>query len=103
MEVKWIVENFRDNNGCEDLIEEVRNQGMMCVVLDITNHFQLNPEIFEINDCVIFQGSIQLFRKLRNETTHTPLGWMTDPTTIAPPIGHISKNSYLMTSIFLCL
>ena len=40
MKAKWLVENFVGDNGYEDLIAEIRNQGMECVVLDIRNHFE---------------------------------------------------------------
>lgn len=74
-----MIENFTGDNGYEDLIEEVRKQGMTCHVLDITNHFELKPQLMPQEDeVVIFQGSIQMFRKLRNETKLKPLGWMTE-------------------------
>lgn len=74
----WLIENFTGDNGYEDLIAEVRNQGMECIVLDITNHFELKPNLIKQNDCVVFQGSIQLFRKLKRELNAFPIGWMTD-------------------------
>ena len=78
MNITWIIENFTGDNGYEELIEEDKNQGHKVIVLNITNHFELNPNLIEQNGCVIFQGSIQLFRKLKTELTLTPLGWMTD-------------------------
>ena len=92
MKVKWLIEDFTAErtlgNGYKELIDEVRNQGMECVVLDITNHFELKPgKINPLEDCVVFQGSIQLFKKLKEETTIRPLGWMTD-------------NNYLCTSYY---
>ena len=78
MKLKWLVENFTGDNGYEDLIAEIRNQGMECIVLDIRNHFELRPGLINDGECVVFQGSIQLFRKLRAELSAYPLGWMTD-------------------------
>ena len=78
MKVKWLIENFTGDNGYEDLIVEVRNQGMECIVLDIRNHFTLREGLIEPNECVVFQGSIQLFKKLRSELFAYPLGWMSD-------------------------
>jgi hypothetical protein len=78
MKLKWLVENFVGDNGYEDLIAEIRNQGMECIVLDIRNHFELRQGLIEPNECVVFQGSIQLFRKLKTELPAYPLGWMTD-------------------------
>ena len=80
MKVSWIVENFAGDNGYEELIAEVRKQGMTCHVLDITNHFDLNQKVVKdlAGDVVVFQGSIQMFRKLKKETDLSPLGWMSD-------------------------
>ena len=75
---KWLIENFTGDNGYEELIAEVRRQGMTCHVLDITNYFELKPNLIELNECVVFQGSIQLFRKLKKELPAYPIGWMTD-------------------------
>ena len=78
---KWIIEDFigEPGNGYQELITEVRNQGMECIVLDITNHFELKPNLIKDNDCVVFQGSIQLFRKLKKDLPAYPIGWQTDP------------------------
>lgn len=78
MKAKWLIENFTGDNGYEDLIAEVRNQGMECVVLNITNHFELKPGRIEPGECVVFQGSIQLFKKCRTELGAYPIWWMTD-------------------------
>ena len=75
----WIVENFVGDNSYEDLIEEVKKQGHKSIVLDITNHFELKPNLISSGDCVVFQGSIQLFRKLKAELPAYPVGWQTDP------------------------
>jgi len=91
MKVKWLIEDFtgeRDRgNGYQELIEEVRRQGMVCVVLDITNHFELKPGRIETNECLVFQGSIQLFNKLKSDLPAFPIGWMTD-------------NNYLCTTYY---
>ena len=78
MKVKWLIENFVGDNGYEDLISEVRRQNMECIVLDIRNHFELLPNLIQEGECVMFQGSIQLFKKLKAELPVFPLGWMTD-------------------------
>lgn len=81
MTPKWLIENFLEHESWyRDLAKEVKKQGMECIVLDITNHFDLKPGLIGNNECVVFQGSIQLFRKLKKELTGAmPLGWMTDP------------------------
>ena len=78
MNPNWLIEDFTQDSWYRDLIKEVKKQGMECVVLDITNHFDLKPGLIKDNDCVVFQGSIQLFRKLKKELPAYPLGWMTD-------------------------
>lgn len=78
MNVKWLIENFTGDNGYDELIKEVRDQGFEYIVLDIRNHFTLQEGLIKENECVVFQGSIQLFRKLRDELCVDPLGWMTD-------------------------
>ncbi len=73
----WIIENFNDDNGYNMLAEEVKRQDMRCIVLDITNHFTLNRNLIKENDCVVFQGSIQLFKELKASLPVWPLGWLT--------------------------
>jgi hypothetical protein len=75
---KWLIENFTGDNGYEELIAEVRKQGMECIVLDITNYFDLKPGLIQPGEAVVFQGSIQLFRKLKAELPAYPIGWQTD-------------------------
>lgn len=78
MKPTWIIEDFTQDSWYRDLIKEAKKQGHKVVVLDITNHFELKPNIIEPNECAIFQGSIQLFRKLEASLPVWPLGWMTD-------------------------
>ena len=82
MNVKWLIEDFIGErelgNGYVDLIEEIKRQGMPVHVMNITNHFELKPGTYTSEDCIAFQGSIQMFRKLKKETGLRPLGWMTD-------------------------
>lgn len=83
-DIAWIIEDFTAErelgNGYQDLITEIKKQGMPCEVLNITNHFELNKLAIDRvkNMAVAFQGSIQMFRKLKKETDLKPLGWMTD-------------------------
>jgi hypothetical protein len=52
---------------------------MKCHVLDIRNHFELSTELLTMVDGpLLFQGSIQMFRKLKREMAVGPIGWMTD-------------------------
>ena len=60
----WLIENFTGDNGYDDLIKEIRNQGMQCVVLNITNHFTLQEGIFKPNDLWINPFSFLFSRAL---------------------------------------
>ena len=98
--MRWIIENFTGDNGYEDLIAEVRKQGYDCDVLDITNHFDLkvNPK----DECVVFQGSIQLAAKLKAELdTCYPVAWNTMDnylcTKYYPKLGkYLFNDTYVM-------
>jgi hypothetical protein len=81
MKPHWLIENFVGDNGYEELIEEVKKQGFECTVLDIRNHFELETGIVKPKECVVFQGSIQMFDKLKKELGEqgcTPIGWVHD-------------------------
>lgn len=76
--IKWIIENFVGDNGYQDLIQAVKDQGHECLVLDVTNHFELKPEVIQKDKCIVFQGSIQLADTIKKEipTCH-PVVWLT--------------------------
>lgn len=107
MKPRWLIENFTGDNGYEGLIKEIRKQGMECTVLDITNHFELKPDIFKPNDCIIFQGSIQLFDKLKKELGDIgcyPIGWCTDENYLCsnyyPKLNPVLFNDkYIITTV----
>ena len=99
---KWLIENFVGDNGYEELIKEVRNQGMECIVLDITNHFDLKPNLVQPNDCIVFQGSIQLFKKLKAELPAYPIGWQTDANYLCSKYyPHVQKFLFNDRHIFM--
>jgi hypothetical protein len=101
----WIVENFVGENGYETLIEEVRKSGCECIVLDIRNHFELRPNLIDPDKCYVFQGSIQMFRKIKSEhPLACPLGWMTDDNYLCTnyyPIfqKHLFNDWHMFTSM----
>lgn len=75
MQVRWIIENYKGRNGYEELVTEVRRQGYDCDILDVTNHFY--PKKYE-HELLCFQGSIQLFRGLKQESVNCGvIGWNT--------------------------
>jgi hypothetical protein len=87
--VKWIVENFTDSQDYRDLIEAIRDSGRYCFAIDKRNHFEFDPTPFDENDCVIFQGSIQMTKYVREKL---PKGCF--------PIAYTSFEKYLCTSYY---
>jgi hypothetical protein len=72
MKCKWLVENFIMDNNYEELIAEIKKQNYEVCVIGYdssrggvpTNYYE---RVFNLNDCVVFQGSIQLAKKLKIE------------------------------------
>ncbi len=68
MKAKWVIENFVSDNCYEDLIDEVKKQGHECCVI---KYFPFQngkyDEICNDNDCVVFQGSINLAERFQRE------------------------------------
>ena len=64
---KWAVENFTDSEDYRDLISAVQESGRDCQVIDRRNNFDFDPSPYKENDCVLFQGSIQMTRHVRNK------------------------------------
>lgn len=75
----WVVENFVANNGYEDLISEIKKQGRECIAITYTP-FQSGDfnKISDDNNCVIFQGSIQLAEQLQKEKPNWKPGVIAD-------------------------
>lgn len=66
MKARWIIENFTDSEDYRALISAVRDSGRECFVIGKHNHFDFNPNGFNINDCVIVQGSIQMTKNIKS-------------------------------------
>lgn len=84
--VKWLVENFEPDNKIWKLIEELKSRKQPIEVVDYYN-FYLNNKVldengmpskssFNDNDCVIFQGSIQLALWIKRNKPWVPGVWM---------------------------
>lgn len=62
MKCRWIVENFTDSEDYKNLIDAIRVTGRDCYVIGRRNNFDFKPDNYAENDCVMFQGSIQMTR-----------------------------------------
>jgi len=76
-EVKWLIEDFDPDDSRHRLVAEVRRQGMRCEVLKYKPFESGVYDCFsnDHNQCVIFQGSLNLGRQLRREKKWIPGVW----------------------------
>lgn len=87
--MKWIIENFTDSEDYNELIKAVQEQGHDCYVIGRRNNFDFNPSGYQENDCVIFQGSIQMTRHCRKVL---PKGCF--------PIAYCDEPKYLCSAYY---
>ena len=78
MEVKWLVEDSVFEEDIDSLIEEIQRQGMEVRKVKYVP-FQGGEyyNYFNVNDCVVFYGSLNLMVQLKREVPWIPLGWCT--------------------------
>jgi hypothetical protein len=76
-DVKWIIEDFEPDNKFEDLAKEVIRQGMQCELIQYLPLQSGSYDVFGNQDCVIFQGSIELARQLKKQKGWIPGPWLT--------------------------
>jgi len=84
MNVKWLIEDFDADNKIWETVAEVRRLGLPCEIADYYN-FYLNGNVvedgkkvlskFQDDDCVIFQGSIQLALWIKRNKPWVPGMW----------------------------
>ena len=83
---RWLVENFEQDNKIWKLIAELKRRGQPLEVIDYYN-FSLNNKVvdgngmptnssFKDDDCVIFQGSIQLALWIKRNKPWIPGVWL---------------------------
>lgn len=77
MQPKWVIENFEPDNKFGPLADECRRQGCDVEVITYTPFQAGSYDIFEENDCVLFQGSINLAQQLQREKRWIPGPWLT--------------------------
>lgn len=75
--VKWVIEDFEPDNSFGKLAEEVKRQGMDCETIRYLPLQSGSYDVFNDNDCVIFQGSIELAIQLQREKAWIPGPWLT--------------------------
>lgn len=81
MKCRWIIENFTDSEDYNELIRCVKTLGHDCYVIGRCNNFDFNPSGYQENDCVLFQGSIQMTRHCRKVLPKGcyPIAFCTEP------------------------
>lgn len=79
--MRWIVENFTDSEDYNELIRCIKELGHDCYVIGRRNNFDFNPSGYKENDCVLFQGSIQMTRHCRKVLPAGcyPIAFCTEP------------------------
>ncbi|MDO8640847.1 MAG: ATP-grasp domain-containing protein [Nitrosarchaeum sp.] len=77
MKPKWIIEDFEPDNKFGELVDEVKRQGMTCEVVRYLPFQSGSYDIFDGEDCVLFQGSINLALQLQSQKTWIPGPWLT--------------------------
>jgi len=89
MKVKWIIENFTDSEDYNNLIKAVTDSGRECYVIGKRNNFDFDPKGYNENDCVIFQGSIQMTRHVKSKL---PKGCF--------PVAYCTEDNYLCSNYY---
>jgi hypothetical protein len=102
MNPKWLIENFdADNNTVNNLINEVKRQGLQHEIVKYLPFGSGKYDKFSNEDCVIYQGSINLAQQLIKEKHYIPGPWLTatnyECTTYYSYLGkYLFNNDYLI-------
>ena len=75
MNVKWLIEDFHQDNNFQALADEIKKQGMECVVAKYLPFASGGYDVYPETDCVLFQGSIQMAMQLQREQKWVPGVW----------------------------
>lgn len=86
MNVKWLIENFEQDNKIWKLINEIKSRGQPLEVIDYYNYYlkgniqnddgTVSQSSYKDDDCVIFQGSIQLALWIKRHKPWIPGIWL---------------------------
>ncbi len=79
MKPKWLIEHFDDRNSTQLLIEEVKRQGYEFEAIHYEPFQSGNYNVFNKNDCVIVQSSINFAQQMmREKPDWIPGVWLTE-------------------------
>lgn len=103
MKPKWVIEDFEPDNSFGILAEEVKRQGMEVEVIKYAPFESGTYKIFE-NQCVLFQGSLNLARQAMQEIKWYPGPWLTaenyECTKYYVPLGkYLFNDQYIMLPV----
>jgi len=76
MKPKWVIEDFEPDNKFDELAKEVRAHGMECEVIKYFPMESGSYDVFPGEQCVLFQGSLQLAKQLHREKQWVPGVWL---------------------------
>lgn len=87
--VSWLIESFERDNSFEELSAEVKRQGMDCELIsyDPEGNVKGSPDVFPGNQCVLFQGSIDMAARIQRDKP-----WI--------PGSFVTWNNYLCTTYY---
>lgn len=102
--VNWLVEDFEPDNRYDLLIKEIQRQGMKCEVISYIPFESGSYDVFKEDECVVFQGSLQLARQLLREKKWIPNSWLTlqnyECSTYYAHFGeHLFNDNYAMMPV----
>ncbi len=70
LRAKWVVETY--DQDVYDLIDEIRNQKMECILIDYMSFQNEKYDLFSDDDCVIFYGSLALAKQIERKRAWIP-------------------------------
>ncbi len=89
MKCHWIIENFIDAADSCELVDAVRASGRECYVIGKRENLDFDASQFSENECVMFQGSIQMGRHIQKKL---PFGCY--------PILYCTEDNYLCSKYY---
>ncbi len=63
----WLIEEFVHDDSIKSLIQAVKSQRHRLRIFNVANHFEFDAGEFDANDCLVFQGSLQMGAKVKSE------------------------------------
>ena len=101
--MKWIIEHY--GAKMDTLVAAAKGQGHEVVEVIAKSYFEFDKSLVKENECVIFQGSIDLTRKMKDYIpTCYPINWNNwkafECTSYYPALGkHLFNDRYAMVSV----